>query len=1315
MKKLFCAACAFGFGAVSAFAAVYEFRDRSKDVSYLDASYWQIYFESSTIPATTPPSSGDAVYVTSGNDIEVFVDGSVSENYSYILFKPFSSSSLRFRGREGYVFQMPFSSAGKYLSPAFRINDPDNEQCFFTSGNTSTNAALMFKDADFTMSSDADKNVSVVFEKGSYDFAPDGLAHKDLTLELKRSVDALFAPGTTLRAPKLLLSDSPRLCVSGAVEVVGKTEVSGGRFELFGAEEKKIAETVVSRSGVMLVDNGATVRQTSGILTVDSPSTYASSANSRLIVSNGVYDASGYDANIGTTTDGKVIVDGGSLYVTGGDGVQVGKEGGNGSLELNDGYVKVSRIRLSRGSAAAGEKSLLLVRGGVFEATGDGGVQFQQSCTGNNKGCHEVRLEGGVCKLTRIFRDSTVTAGEAVLSGDGGTLIARKNRDDFISRITKVEFGSKGLTLDTAGYDVGISVPCVNKPDADGLFVKRGEGTLSFSGSEWTVSRTEVRGGTMKFLGDYDTATDMTLTNGAVLSLAGSAKTLSVGSLTIDDAVLELDSGDAVTVDGDLDVRNLRIRWTSLPSGTQPFLAVRGTLSETSRKMLARAWCENAISAGNHANCLLTVDENTGVTTVSFEVAPDAAVSGEARWTGSGAWATAGNWESAKSPSADDVAVFDGTSAGKEVAISAGDTAGALRFEAGDHVFAGDAPLAIAGQGSGAKISVEAGAQTVDVPLELAGVTEVAVSPGAALTLSGEVLYGGLVKTGAGRLTLAGALATYGGLELRDGVTFVSSDRAFGTLALDSVCVRAGTLAFSHPQGREMVFDVPVVQDGQTSDTNVVYRTDTPVTLKEFSHKSGFIVKYGPEPLTIDAPAGKQMYFYALNKNGGTSDTKLVFNEDGSCSIPKGVHPVGIAQGELNFTGGEGSVVSNLGSIRVGVPLASAPDRICPAQLTVDGVDFRGNMGECFYPGFSMNPATHNATSIIRVVNGGVLNVRTVQPGYACTKDKTRVVFALTNGIYRTHVKESYVSRGRLDSTPSKYVIVHYLMNASRTEFSSKVYMDGSVRVDADNGSYFGAMDGKPVTLVWNYANRIYGEMLFRGGSTLAMGDIEEKTGQTRPLTFVFDDGRWVYDEENGDKVWPAPLTEYIRYEMRGRGVVLSPASGKTFRTLARFEGDGGVVNAGEGTIAFGSGTCAFNGVLEIEKPQGAADLSDAGALQSLQVSGAGALVGAEVENLMILHPLNDDWSSAASLPVLRDCTLGRVNIEAGRSESEPVASPIGVEAFPVARIAGSTVFNPGVWRLTGTGAKNIGGKFSLVGDTVYLKPDYRGFQLIVR
>ena len=1315
MKKLFCAACAFGFGAVSAFAAVYEFRDRSKDVSYLDASYWQIYFESSTVPATTPPSSGDAVYVTSGNDIEVFVDGSVSENYSSILFKPFSSSSLRFRGREGYVFQMPFSSAGKYLSPAFRINDPDNEQCFFTSGNTSTNAALMFKDADFTMSSDADKNVSVVFEKGNYDFAPDGLAHKDLALELKRSVDALFAPGTTLRAPKLNLSGSPRLCVNGAVEVVGKTEVSGGRFELFGAEEKKIAETVVSRSGVMLVDNGATVRQTSGILTVDSPSTYASSANSRLIVSNGVYDASGYDANIGTITDGKVIVDGGSLYVTGGDGVQVGKEGGNGSLELNDGYVKVSRVRLSRGSAAAGEKSLLIVRGGVFEATGDGGVQFQQSCTGNNKGCHEVRLEGGVCKLTRIFRDSTVTAGEAVLSGDGGTLIARKNRDDFISRITKVEFGSKGLTLDTAGYDVGISVPYVNKPDADGLFVKRGEGTLSFSGPEWTVSRTEVRGGTMKFLGDYDAATDMTLTNGAVLSLAGSAKTLSLDSLSVADAAVELDPGDVITVDGDLDVRHLRVRWTSLPSQPQPFLKVGGALSDTTRKMLLYLGCENTLSSGTHANCTLTTDEESGETTVSFTLVPDAAVSGEVRWTGSGAWATAGNWEGAKSPSADDVAVFDGTSAGKEVAISAGDTACALRFEGGDYILNGETPLTLAGHGGGAKISVEAGSQTVNSPLDLAGVAEVAVSPGAALTLSGEVLYGGLVKTGAGRLTLAGTLATCGGLELLDGVICVSSDKAFGTLSSDKVRARAGTLLFNHPQGREMVFEVPVVQDGETGDTNAVYRTDTPVTLGAFSHKNGFFVKYGPETLTIDAPDGKQMYFYANNKNGGTSDTKLVFNDDGSCSIPKGVHPVAVAQGELKFTGGEGSVVSNLGSIRVGVPLASAPDRICPAQLTVDGIDFRGNMGECFYPGFSMNPATHNATSIIRVVNGGVLNVRTVQPGYACTKDNTRVVFALTNGIYRTHVTGSYVSRGRVDSTPSKYVIVHYLMNASRTEFSSRVYMDGSVRVDADNGSYFGSMNGRPVTLVWNYANRIYGEMLFRGGSTLAMGDIEEKTGQTRPLTFAFDDGHWHYDAENGDKIWPAPLTEFVRYEMRRRGVILSPAAGKTFRTEAKFEGEGGVVNAGEGTVAFAEGTCAFGGVLEVVKEGAVADLSGAGDLQSLKVAGNGTVSGVNAARLTVRHPVGTDWSSAAGLPVLHDCVVSRVDIDAGRTRESPVAGIDGAAAFPVARISGTTVFDPGAWRLTGTGIKSLGGEFTLVGDTVYVKPEYRGFQMIVR
>ena len=125
MKKLICAVSSV-FAAFSALAVVYEFRDRNKDVAYLDVSYWQQFLEpGNTSVATTLPSTGDSVYVTSGNDIEVFVDGSVSEDYSYILFKPFSSSSLRFRGREGYVFQMPFSSAGKYLSPAFRINDPE--------------------------------------------------------------------------------------------------------------------------------------------------------------------------------------------------------------------------------------------------------------------------------------------------------------------------------------------------------------------------------------------------------------------------------------------------------------------------------------------------------------------------------------------------------------------------------------------------------------------------------------------------------------------------------------------------------------------------------------------------------------------------------------------------------------------------------------------------------------------------------------------------------------------------------------------------------------------------------------------------------------------------------------------------------------------------------------------------------------------------------------------------------------------------------------------------------------------------------------
>lgn len=1308
MKKL-CAAFAFISAVFPAFSAVYEFRNRSGNVDFLDVSYWNRY-DGTAVNATELPSDGDSVYMTSGEgrNIEVYVGGSVSKAYKYILFKPFVSSSLRFYGIDGYTLDMPFAAPGSYNSSGFFIYNPDSEGCIYTYGNTLSNAVLSLRNADFTVAADAEKRVTASFIKGTYDFAPDGLASKDLSFDVQLGAMASFSSMTELKMPRLSVGSGSRLYLNGKTEILGGVSVSGGRLEFLGEDEKTIGDNVsVSASGVLLVDDGALVRQLSGQLGIEG------TALSQLLVSNGVYDATAVDVYVGAKTDGRLTVDGGEVRVFGGNGIQVGHTGGNGTVELLRGKLTVNRIRLSRSTASDAIRALFVQKGGAFEATGDNGIQFQQSCTDDNKGIHEIRLDGGVAKLTRIFRDATVTAGEAILSGDGGKLVARKSRADFVSNITRVEFGDKGLVLDSNGCDLGISAPVVNKADESGLFIKEGEGTVSFSGGEWSVSRSIVRGGTLKMSGNYVSPSDFTLTGGAALSLSGPATTLSVGDLDLFDCALELDVGDQITVNGNLDGNYARIRWTSLPVGPQPFLIVKGGISDAAREMILSMTCENALTDGIYPKCTFSTDES-GTTTVSFTTDAKTALTGETRWTGAGAWAEKANWSNGKVPDAADAAVFDGNSRGSEIAVAAGDKAGSLRITGGAYTVSGTAPLCLAGQGGETKVEIDAGDHIFNMPLALAGDTELAVSYGASLTLLGSVHYGSLVKSGFGKLTLSGGLATYGGLEMEDGMLEITSDDAIGTVSSDRLRLRAGTVRFNHPEGEEMTFNVPVVQEGYSSVTTVVYRTDTPVTLKNFCNKRGFIVKAGAETLTVDVAPGRKTCLNPDDLIGQLAGDRLAFNNDGSVSY-NGGQPVRIAEGELRFTGGEGSVITNMGSIRLGVPLAAPPARACPAMFTVDGVEFDGFNSQSFIPGYYMDFATHNPTSIVRVINGGLLKVRVAQPGYACTKDKTLVVFALTNGTYRSVVATSYLTRGRLDSTPSRYTIVRYLMDNARAEFAGSVYFDGSITVDAGNNSYFGREKNLPMQLVWNNANRIYGEMFFHSGSTFACSGFEEKTGQTRLLVIAFDNARWLYDAENGDKIWPAPLTEFIRYEMRGRGVILSPAAGKTFRTEAMFEGEGGVVNAGEGTVAFAEGTCAFGGVLEVVKEGAVADLSDAGDLQSLKVAGNGTVSGVNAARLTVRHPVGTDWSSAAGLPVLHDCVVSRVDIDAGRTPESPVAGIDGAAAFPVARISGTTVFDPGAWRLTGTGIKSLGGEFTLVGDTVYVKPEYRGFQMIVR
>ena len=114
-------------------------------------------------------------------------------------------------------------------------------------------------------------------------------------------------------------------------------------------------------------------------------------------------------------------------------------------------------------------------------------------------------------------------------------------------------------------------------------------------------------------------------------------------------------------------------------------------------------------------------------------------------------------------------------------------------------------------------------------------------------------------------------------------------------------------------------------------------------------------------------------------------------------------------------------------------------------------------------------------------------------------------------------------------------------------------------------------------------------------------------------------------------------------------------------------------------------------------------------------MAGSGSLVGADVARLTVKLPVDADWTAKAEIPVLDGCAIGRLCVDVGRTEDSPAAEPLGVAAFPVARISGASEVDPAACRLVGSGRKNVGGEFSLVGDTLYMKPEWKGLMLIVK
>ena len=196
--------------------------------------------------------------------------------------------------------------------------------------------------------------------------------------------------------------------------------------------------------------------------------------------------------------------------------------------------------------------------------------------------------------------------------------------------------------------------------------------------------------------------------------------------------------------------------------------------------------------------------------------------------------------------------------------------------------------------------------------------------------------------------------------------------------------------------------------------------------------------------------------------------------------------------------------------------------------------------------------------------------------------------------------------------------------------------------------------------------------------------------------------------------MWPVAEEGHNKYEMRGRGVILKPAAGKTFETLEPFIGEGGVVNAGEGTVKFGEDAYQCAGTLEITEPAGTIDVSaDDGTTHAIiPVKGKGTLKGAKATRITIKAEAEDDWTGI-SVPTLEDCTAGTVVIDMGRTAENPMSGTFP-QNIAVAKWTGTGAVP--AFKLRNTGLRNVGADFSVDPDgTVRMTPHETGIVLIVR
>lgn len=915
------------------------------------------------------------------------------------------------------------------------------------------------------------------------------------------------------------------------------------------------------------------------------------------------------------------------------------------TVEIAGGKITTKQLAVR---TASGRNTMLLVSGGELEmvndqlkvgqngssAEGDVGAIYRQT-GGRVNMAKEVNLNetqgayatfellGGVYCGRNIrgwtgspYRGGT---GKTTFRADGGTLkptlsYNSGNNQTLIELMPEVRLGAKGLTVDTDGHNSTICALCVNDGEVSGRFVKTGAGNLeikltedSNNAAEAYKSRslnsehaiTVVNGGTLTLSkrSDCRFGRNMSVLNGAALSLVGDPQKLTVDSLTLGDgsgtgrSTLNIDKGDVIAVgEGGISANHaaLSVKGGFSEEGAYPVFTCSGEVADDELDEIVL----NDPPADKDWGWEVETDES-GVTTCSIVIAPKGTLTsimtyadGEGKKTGSGLVAT------------------------------------------------------ILGNG------------TATDGLKLAHDVTVTVEPDNRLTLAGPLKGDGsiITKTGSGALSVTGDNADFtGGFAANGGILEIEDVAAFGTSSglAKPVTLKSGTFKFDAGDTADVR---PVKLSVQAAEKKIVsivdVAEDATLTVTDVEHVQGAVAKKGAGTLAFDLPAGT--FTFVKGNDFEDDGNAVVLPENGDSPADpayKALSALTVLEGVMSVRGaGAGQTTFQVSDqVLVGANYVGA----APAVLAISNATF-DTMGKHITVGHKLNQAGCLAPAL--VMRDARLNSNSLLFGRDGASDQVDVVVDLENSTIVDNWKIQFGwDKAAAGVTAKNSWIECYSENGIQIGGLTTATFTGA---NAGLAATMTTKDGNAAGRLFVYnSSRCNGTMRFEDGARLVTTrGIRFQNNETGRgfMTVAFDGG--IYEvrasqaeancrsrmaqpqnqgftvEDDGLAVQIASdVNHYITFPIRGEGPLTKTGAGTLYLTESYdLDGDSSeklLQNTGLTTVA--EGTLVLNGSLVAEGAKLAvaegATLDLAGSTLAAPVSGTGTITNGRLTDGLTL------------------------------------------------------------------------------------------------